>query len=129
MKLKVSALFAAYITLTTIINEKRELPQKGKYRIARLHEKLRSEFQIASAQRDELVEQFGEEVKNEAGVATGDWLVKQESEKFKPYMEAWSKIADEEIEIEAQPIPLDSLGDSGSIEAYEFLALGDLVAE
>ena len=71
MKLKVSALFAAYLTLTEIINGVREMPQKGKYRIARLHEQLTPEFKVAADQRDKLITEHGTEILTPGPVVEG----------------------------------------------------------
>ena len=123
MKLKVSALFSAYLVLTAIINEKRELPSIGQYRVARMHDKLESEFNVASASRDELITKFGTE-------KDGAFSIYPPDAGWKEFAEAWDKVAAEEIEIEVQPIPLSSLGNSSNgVTAYEFKVLGDLVSE
>ena len=123
MKLKVANVFASYVVLTTIINEKRELPSAGQYRVARMHDKLESEFKIASAHRDELITKFGTP-------KDGGFSIEPEDANWKEFAEAWEKIANEEIEVEVQPIPLASLGESSKgVTAYEFKVLGELVAE
>ena len=45
------------------------------------------------------------------------------------FAEAWNKVCSEEIEVGVEPIPLDTLGDKGDINAAEFISLGPLIAE
>ena len=44
MKLKVQTVLEATLLLTNIINQARPLPQRGKYRVARMHAKLATEY-------------------------------------------------------------------------------------
>lgn len=157
MKLKVQHLMDATMVISTIIREDRSLPQKGKYRLARMHPKLNKEFLIINAQRDEMIKayNFHAMVQNPASVMPDEMrtaiaesgnIAKLPSkmiespefsvpeDKVAEFMAAWQEIADQEIEIEIEPIPLDQLcfpGDlaDGSITAHEFIVLGDLVIE
>ena len=134
MKLKVSTLFGAFLALTAIINEKRQMSQKGKYRIARMHEKLAPDFKVISDQRDALVAEFGEDetvtvkVEGEPDQVnpTGRKLVKQDSPNWQAYLDAWSKVAEEEIDVDVQPIPFELID---NIEAHELITLGTLIAD
>lgn len=140
MKIKVSALLAAYPTIVAIINEKRPLPQKGNYRIGRMYDHLTPEFKRADSERSELVKKFGEEIKEAPKTKedplgqgepqpTGRWQVRQDSPRWPEFEAAVNEFLAQEIEVVGEPIPLASLGDAGSIEAHEFLALGALVRE
>lgn len=140
MKLKVQSVMDATLILTRIINEQRAMPQKGKYRVARLHAKLLPEFKVIDARRDEMIKAYGTpQTKTVANLETGDvtitpgdgWQVP--ADKMPEFTAAWKQIGDEEIDVDVQPIPLAqlSLGDDtdGSIEANELLTLGDLVSD
>lgn len=140
MKLKVQSVMDATLILAAIINERRAMPQKGKYRVARLHAKLFPEFQVIDARRDEMIKAYGMpqtrvETNSETGekteVQTDGWQVP--ADKMPEFTAAWKLIGDEEIEVDVQPIPLSylSLNDetNGEIEANDLIILGDLVTE
>lgn len=140
MKLKVQNVMDAMLILTRIINEQRAMPQKGKYRVARMHAKLLPEFKIIDARRDEMIQAYNTpQTKTEKNPETGEvtitpadgWQVP--ADKMPEFTAAWKQIGDEEIDVDVQPIPLAqlSLGDStdGAIEASELITLGDLVSD
>lgn len=130
MKLKASEVFAAYLTLNAIVSEKRALPQAGKFLIGRAFRQLRPDFTEISEERDALIAEFGEDEMAESpdGAApTGKKLVKPNSPNAAKFAAAWKVIADRELEVAVEPVPLDTLGSEGTIEAHEFDALGDLV--
>lgn len=139
MKLKVQTVMDATLLITQIINERRPMPQKGKYRLARMHAKLVPEFQLINAQRDAMIKAYGthqmKSVKDADGlesfVETEDFVVP--ADKMPEFIEAWKKIGDEEIELDIEPIPLAQLdlgnGADGAIEASELITLGELVKE
>ena len=158
MKLKVQHLMDATIVLSQIIREDRAMPQKGKYRLARMHPKLNAEFLIVNAKRDELIKAYNyhpmvpnpdashiDAGMREAMVTAGhlDKLPPKEIEsaefsvpdyKAEEFLAVWGEIANKEIEVDVEPIPLDHLcpGDDladGSITAHDFIVLGDLVTE
>lgn len=143
MKLKVQHVMDATLVITQIIREKRPMPQKGKYRLARIHDKLLPEFNTASAQRDDLIKAYDFHQKI---IEPGSLVVEGHApvlidgpeftvppDKMEEFTAAWAKIAEEEIEIAVEPIPLAQLdmGDGvvGAIEAGELIVLGDLVTE
>lgn len=141
MKTTVQNLMNATLTLAVIVNEKRRLSSKGQYRVARLHSKLLPEFKVIDARRDEMIRAYNNpQTKTvtlpETGATAevpveGQWQVP--ADKMPEFTAAWKIIGDEEIEIDAQPIPLSYLdfgeGVEGSIAADEFIALGDFVTE
>ena len=140
MKLKVQHVMDSTLVLTKIINGQRALPQKGKYRIARMHAKLLPEFKVIDARRDEMIKAYGvRQVKTEIEPGTGNILETETdgwqvpADKMPEFTEAWKQVGDEEIDLDVQPIPLSqlSLGDDqeGAIEAHELIILGELVQE
>ena len=141
MKIKVAELHLAYPKITSIISEKREMPMKAQYRFARLHAKLAGEFKTIAEQWDKLVMQYGKQVMKQTEKygdngevivelePTGNWEIEETSESMAAFRADWQKIADEEIDVDIQPIPLECLGDNGVILSHEFIALGPLVTE
>lgn len=137
MKLKVQQVFDATLVLARIINEGRPMPQKGKYRMARMHAKLLPEWTPINAQRDALITAYDhhpvvkDAAGNDTGVLSDQFAVP--ADKAEEFNAAWKAICDEEIEVEVEPIPLAQLdlGDSidGAITANELVTLGDLVRE
>lgn len=139
MKLKVQNVMDATLILTRIINEQRAMPQKGKYRVARMHAKLLPEFKIIDARRDEMIQAYNTPQTKTETLASGEvtitptdgWQVP--ADKMPEFTAAWKQIGDEEIDVDVQPIPLAqlSLSDStdGAIEANELITLGDLVSD
>jgi hypothetical protein len=137
MKLKVQHVMDATLVITRIINEARPMPQKGKYRLARMHARLVPEFAMINSQRDEMIRAYGTHqtrtITDGAGVEstieTEDFVVP--ADKMPEFTEAWAKIGAEDIELDIEPIPLDQLdlgpAVDGAIEASELIALGDLV--
>lgn len=135
MKLKVQQVFDACMVLSMIIREARPMPQKGAYRLARLHAKLLPEFTTIANQRDALIMAYDYKAKPKD--ATGKTIEDAPEQNMVPddkaaeFAEAWNKIGEEEIEIDAEPVPLEQL-DLGPdkpavITASELITLGDLV--
>ena len=126
MKLKVQQVFDACLVLSEIIRDKRPTPQKGAYRLARLHAKLLPEFTTIATKRDELITAFGHK---EPGADS----FSVPTDKMAAFLDDWKKVAEEEIEVDIEPIPLAQLdfGDNspGTINASELVTLGPLVAE
>ena len=143
MKMSVDKMMAATVAVATIIREARPLPQKGAYRLARLHSKLLPEFNTASARRDAMITAYGFHPSETVAAPTAEEPLAIEvraseafavpPEKMAEFAAAWAEIGSEEIDIDVQPVPLAQLdlGDAvpGSISANEFIALGDLVTD
>lgn len=137
MKLKAQHVFTATLVLAQIIREGRPMPQKGKYRIARMHAKLLQEFNVLNAQRDELIKAYDhhelvpDPLDAEKRVPSPDFSVP--ADKMPEFLEAWGKIASEDLEVDVQPIPLGQLdlgdGKDGCIHAAELIDLDDLVCD
>lgn len=151
MKLKVSHLMDATLVINAITSENRPMPQKGKYRIARMSAKLTAEFEIINRKRNEMITAYNtpqlmpNPAYNEAATGTVDdpitpKFIKSPTEfmvpadKLAEFTAAWAEIAAEEIEVNVEPIPLSQLSlegndKDGSITAQELTILGDLVSE
>lgn len=144
MKLKVDQVFEAMVTLTQIIRDKRKLPLRGSYHLARLHAKLQPDFEVISAKRDEVIKSFGvhnkirdpriDPLEYPAAVPMvdgPDFIVPPELQG--EFVAKWKVIGDEEIEIDVQPVSLDSLdlGPTipGELTAIELCLLGELIKE
>jgi hypothetical protein len=159
MKLKVQHLMDATMVLKTIINEDRAMPQKGKYRIARMHDKLGKEFEIINKQHFDMIKAYGQHAMipnpaaahitddmREAMIASGHLdkvppkMIEDTNnyqvpaEHLEEYTKQWNEIVNQEIEVDVQPLPLNQIAfpgdlEDGSISAHEFIILGDLVVE
>ncbi len=130
MKLTAQQVFDATLTLAAIIRENRPCPQKGAYRLARLHAKLMPEFTLISTRRDEMITAYGY-VAPEGHASAGMQAVPPD--KAEEFNAAWAEFSKDEIDVDVQPIPLAYLdnGDDrpGSVSASELIVLGELVAE
>lgn len=139
MKLKVQHLMDAVLVISQIIREQgqdlRPMPQKGRYRLARMHAKLLPEFTTINTKRDEMISAYGYHQlvagPDDTQVESANFAVP--ADKMDEFTAAWKEIAGEEIEVDVEPIPLAQLdlgdGTDGSISANEFIVLGALVAE
>lgn len=134
MKLKVNDVFQATLTISQIIRENRPMPQKGKYRLARMHAKLLPEFTMISEQRDALIKAYDHhpEIYGPDGVSRPADEFSVPADKMQEFNAAWKEIGDQEIEVDVEPIPLDQLdlgSANGSVTASELVTLGELVRE
>lgn len=138
MILKLGHVFQAAPLITTIINQNRPLPQKGAYRLARLYAKLKPEYDLIEARRNAMIGAYGhKEMLTATDVETGQ-DVQTEAENFSVPMDkmpefnaAWAEVANEEIEVDVQPVPLAQIDNGGmaAITAGELILLDDLVCE
>lgn len=139
MKLTVQQIYDAVPIISQIIRDKRVMPLKGKYRLARMHAKLLPEFNTADAARSDLIKAYDTHMKievedpetHERKQIDGDnWIVPDD--KMPEFTASWKQIADQEIEVDVEPMPLAQLdmGDdvNGAIEAGELITLGALVS-
>lgn len=126
MELTVQQVFDATPILASIIREKRPLPQKGAYRVARMHTKLLAEWTPIATRHDALVMDYAE-----PAAADSAEPVSVPPDKLAEFQTKWAEIAGEKITVEVEPIPLAhlDLGDSvaGALTAGELVTLGDLV--
>lgn len=140
MKLTAQQVFDATLTLAQIIREKRPMPQKAKWLLARMHTKLLAEFNPIAAQRDELIRSYNYHPPSLKVVGMTDAPVTVPDEtnftvppdKVTEFNAAWAEIGKTEIEVDVQPIALDVLclasDANGGIEAIELQSLGGLIS-
>lgn len=135
MKLTAQQIFDATPVIATIIREQRPMPQKGAYRLARMYQKLKPEYDTINQRRDALIlpYDFKVKLKDAEGKETGAEANGVPADKDAEFQAAWKQIADEEIEVPVEPIPLAQLdlGDDTkcAVRADELVTLFVLVAE
>ena len=141
MKLTLDRVFAAELILAAIINERRPMPLRGKFLLARMHTKLKPEFDTIAKQRDSMIEAYGHKEKmpvlDFAGERTGAEVDADNfsvpADKAQEWQAAWAEFSKTEIEVDVQPISIKELelaGDGdGQINAGELQVLGELIAE
>jgi len=127
MKIKVQHLMDATMVIRQIITEKRPLPQKGNYRLARMFDKLAREFDILNAKRDEMIKAYDYHADG-----AKEWSVPPEH--IPEFTKQWAELGAEEIEVDIEPIPLEQLcfadpDVQATIDVSEFIVLGSLVKE
>lgn len=142
MKLKAQQVYDATLTVAQIIRDNRPMPQKGKYRLARLHAKLLPEYTTLNERRDAMITAYDHHPMVSGPKSAEDPLGQQlvpsdqfgvPADKAAEFTAAWKEIGEQEIEVDVEAVPLAylELGDSvdGSITANELVTLGELVCE
>lgn len=131
MKVTVGQLYDAFGALNQVMQRPRLIPQTGKYRLARLHDALEPEYKRVYAEHLKLVQTYGHEVfEDEAKTQSKGWQVPMGTPAHETYTAEWEKFRAQEIEVNAQPITLFSLGDDPrGLEAGEFKMLGSFITE
>ena len=129
MMLKAQFIFEATQVIGVIISQNRPMPQKGKFRLERMHAKLMTEWQPLNAKRTEMIVAYDH--KREID---GVEQIAVPLDKMEEFNKAWDDFAQMEIEVPGlAPIPLSllDLGDTtnGSISPLELRAMGELVTE
>jgi len=148
VKLTVDQLLVAMTTVSTILRERRPMPQRGKFAFAKMHTALMDDFKKHSEHRDELIATYGhkETLRRPAlperdsveDVARGyaempavEFSVPQD--KLKDFDEKWKIFGEEEIELDVKPISLKlfdlGTGTDGSVEGAEIIDMGALIVE
>jgi hypothetical protein len=125
VRLTVQRVWDMTLVVSAIIRDRRAMPQRGKYHLARLHAKLLPEFTLAAGRRDELIAVYQHKAEGESV-----WSVP--ADRLEDYVAAWKEIAGIEIDVDVQPFALADLdlpGLNGAIEAAEIVILGDLVMD
>ena len=127
MLLKIQDLMNATLLISQMIREHRAMPQRGKLRLARMHEKLLPEFNTINASRDAVIASY--QCPDDA--KPGEWMVP--ADKIDEFNASWLAVASEEIFIDVEPLVMADIDlgphADGSIEAGELLILGALFAE
>ncbi len=121
MKLTLNQVFTAHQVISLIISEKRVLPLKGSYRLARMLKKMQPELEPIAAKYDAMLAEHATPIEGQAGQYT-----------LTPaFAAAWADFSKDEIDVDVEPIPLEQLdlGDNvaGAISLGELITLGDLV--
>lgn len=137
MKLTLKRIMDATPVVANIINEKRAMPQRGKFRLARLHAKLYPEFVTGETQRLDMVKAYGYRVmlppEHEGGEPVPADHFSVPPDKGEEFRAAWADLCTAEIDVDIEPVSVAEfdLGPSadGAIHAGELIALGELVTE
>ena len=89
------------------------LPANQAYRIARIGRELDNEVNLYEAQRAEIIKKYCDKDENgEPAVdENGNITIKQESENFEKVVKELTKIANEHISINVEPLNLKELGE------------------
>lgn len=126
MTLTAQQVFDATQILAAIINDKRPMPLKGAYRLARLHAKLKPEFDLIAGRRDAIIIAYGH-LREEDGVP------QVPADQVPDFRAKWAEIATETLEVDVQPIPLAQFdlgpGTASPLTALDLSSLGDLVVD
>lgn len=101
VKATVGQLYMSKDVLGRIAAQK--LPPVASFRIARAIREINKELEQFTKTRNDLIQEYGEELEN------GDWKVKDEF--LVKYQEAINAVADEEIELPIKPLKPSSFDD------------------
>jgi len=127
MLLRVQQLMDATLMVSAVIREARPMPQRGKFRLARLHARLEPEFKTINEQRNALIRAFDTPDPEHEG----QWIVP--AEQLAAFNAQWAEIAETVIDVDVAPVPLADIDNgpeaNGAIEAHELVVLGDLIAD
>lgn len=132
MLMKAARVWDATIALWTIMQEKRQMPQRGKFLVARMHAKLLPEFKLLNETRDSMISAYDHTVSvpnggpDEEGTPTFDTKIAVPEDKVPEFNEIWGKLILTEIDVDVSPI---SISDLDNIEAIEISLLGELLTE
>ena len=108
-----------------------DIPQLGKYRLARLEKDLEKDYRRIESARIALIQQHGTETfSDETQTKSNGWSIQEGTAAHKAYTEAWDALCLETCDVKVAPIPLAALGDSANgLELGELSALGVLIEE
>lgn len=124
MKMTAQRIMDVYLLLRRISNERRPLPQKGAYRIARMLSKMQADATPILEQYDALITTYGYK---EEGAPVNS----VPADKVDEFREKWkTTVGGEEHELDLEPMPIDHLDNgsrSGSLSVDELILLDDLV--
>lgn len=144
LRLTGQKIFDATQILAAIINEKRPLPPKGKYRVTKMHKTLFVDFTTLNDARTAKIKTYDHQQPTIDGLpvpatpenlADANMVMKDAvpDSEMPGFVAWWNEIASVEMDVNIEAIPIDqlSLSDTevGSIDYREFAVLGDLVGE
>lgn len=129
MKLTMGQMRSAYIAVMEIAKNGRDMPDKGKYRVARLAALLKGEFEASEKARGDLIKSYGR--------ATEDGGALVPPEKMEDYGERWIALEGDEVDVNVRAIPFSQLfAASGEkeppanpVSVGELIGLGPLVED
>ncbi len=122
--------FEAFLTLRTITDERRPLPMRAAYLLGRMKKKLEPEYQPIADHRDQIIVAYDNHIDPDDGQEKPGFFVP--ADKMLEFRSKhWPEIAEAEIEVDVEPMPL-SFFDAGPdkpglLFAAEIAALGDLI--
>jgi hypothetical protein len=124
MKMTAQRIMDVYLLLRRISNERRPLPQKGAYRVARMLSKMQADATPILEQYDALITSYGY-------IPEGKQVNEVPADKLAEFLAKWKEtLGGEEHELDLEPMPIDHLDNgsrSGSLSVDELLLLDDLV--
>lgn len=147
IKLTAERILIAVPIISTILRERRPMPQRGKLLFAKMHTALMPDWTKANEQRDELIKayNFHPLIRRAANPTDGDeaferGYVDEPSVEFgvppemaTDFADKWKILGEEEIEVDVKPIQLKSFdlgtGSDGSVEGAEIIDMGELIVE
>lgn len=130
MKLTMGQVRRAYIAVMEIAKNDRAMPDKGKYRVARLAALLKGEFEASEKARHDLIKSYGK--------ATEDGGAMVPPEKIGDYGERWLALEAVEVDVAVRAIPLSQIfmpaGEKDApavnpVSVGELIGLGPLVED
>lgn len=148
VKLTADRLLIAVPVISTILRERRPMPQRGKFAFAKMHTALMDEWTRINLMRDELIKTYDyhaierrpavPERDTEEDVKRGyservstEFSVPED--KLKDFEEKWKILGEEEIELDVKPISIKlfdlGTGTDGSVEGAEIIDMGALIVE
>jgi hypothetical protein len=115
METTAGAIHDAYRGVKEILEgvKERTIPQLGKYRLAKLHRILEKQYTAIEDKRAALIQTLGEERFFDAEkTQSRGWGIDEQGPNMVKYVEEWSKVREEVVTIDTNPIPLAALGDN-----------------
>lgn len=147
MKLTVGQIHTTVQVISTILRERRPMPQRGKFALAKMHTALLPKWEEINEQRDELIKSYNHHPVLRRAVTAQDGeediargYVEKVSDEFgvpddkaKDFAEKWKILGEDEVECDVKPISVRMFdlgtGSDGSIEGAEIIEMGNLVTE
>lgn len=147
MKLTIGQIHIAVQVISTILRERRPMPQRGKFALAKMHSALLPKWEEIDKQRDELIKTYNHHPVMRRAATAADTeeeikigYVEKVSDEFgvpddkaRDFAEKWKLIGEDEVEADVKPISVKlfdlGTGSDGSIEGAEIIEMGNLVIE
>jgi len=127
MKITKGSAYDAAMTIKNIIDGcTQEIPQLAAYRLAKIYTKIQKYGLEVERHMIKMAQQFGSESLDSDGVSQG-WKVPEANRKA--YNEAVAVLRDEEVEIDANPVPIGAFGTNtaNGLQTNQFYHLRDFI--